>query len=238
MIEETKNGYYFRHEINDRLRSMLKEEADVCSSFALLDQFMKEEIENQKCQDSFTSSCEFLSLKGYYHIGKNVNIAPFVSIEGPVYIGDNVTISSHALIRPFTYIGDGCVIGHAAEIKHSILCDQAKVQSFTFVGDSVVGYGARVGSGTILSNRRFDQKEISLSILGQTLSTNSSFFGCILGDYARLGAGCVTLPGTLIGPYTFVHPNIVASGFIQEGVVCRRHASSLIIEEKEKQELL
>lgn len=237
MMEEEKNRYYFKQIKSDLLSSIFKEEDSVLTSFSKVDSLLLDVIDKKKLKENGGSNFEQVSLKGYYHIGKNTVIHPFVSIEGPVFIGDNVTISSHAMIRPFTFIGDGCVVGHASEIKHSVLFHEAKVQSFTFVGDSIIGHGARVGSGAILSNRRFDQKDISISIFNKHIATGTSFFGCVLGDYARIGAGCVTLPGTWIGPYSFIYPKVVASGFIKENVVCRFASSPLLVEEKEKQEL-
>ena len=35
-----------------------------------------------------------------------------------------------------------------------------------FVGDSILGKSARIGSGTILANRRFDQKNIGIRVNG------------------------------------------------------------------------
>ena len=42
------------------------------------------------------------------------------------------------------------------------------------------------------------------------------FFGSIIGDNSRLGANAVTLPGTFIGPYTWILPGVQARGFIEK----------------------
>lgn len=147
-------------------------------------------------------------------IGRNVKIHDNVIIEDHVIIGDNVEIMSHAYIRPYSIIGSNCVIGHCAEIKHSIIFPKAKVQSLTFVGDSIIGTSTRIGSGTIISNRRFDQKEIGVKINGKYCHLKSDFFGSIIGDSSRLGANCSCLPGTHIGKYTFILPMNRIKGFI------------------------
>lgn len=157
---------------------------------------------------------EFVSIEGNYIIGEGTKIHSNVSIEGPVIIGKNCTIQSGALIRPGTIIGDNCVVGHACEVKHSIVQNKAKVQSFTFIGDSIIGKSTRVGSGTILANRRFDQQNISIKIDGEKFDVGTDFFGAIIGDNTRLGANSTTLPGSFIGKYTWILPNVQVRGFI------------------------
>lgn len=118
------------------------------------------------------------------------------------------------MIRPGVVIGDNVVVGHSCEVKHSIVQNKAKVQSFTFIGDSIIGKSTRVGSGTILANRRFDQANIEIKINGEKYNTSSDFFGAIIGDNSRLGANVVTVPGTFIGPYTWILPTVQVRGFV------------------------
>ncbi len=119
-----------------------------------------------------------------------------------------------ALIRPGTIIGDGASVGHGSEIKHSILQNKAKVASLAFAGDTILGKSTRIGSGTILANRRFDQKNIEIKINGEKYNTGTDFFGSIIGDNTRLGANCTSLPGTCIGPYTWILPTIQVRNFV------------------------
>lgn len=154
-------------------------------------------------------------------IGAGTQIGENAVVQDHVIIGNNCTIMPHALIRPYTVIGDNCVIGHAAEIKHSIVMDKAKVQSFAFVGDSIIGESARIGSGTILANRGFSQKEIEVDVDGEMVSCGSDFFGAIVGEHSRLGANCTTQPGTLIGPHTWVFPATNVWGFIPRNKAVR-----------------
>ena len=44
-----------------------------------------------------------------------------------------------------------------------------KVASLDFVGDSILGKSTRIGSGCILANRRFDQKNIEIKIDGKKI---------------------------------------------------------------------
>ncbi len=157
---------------------------------------------------------EFCSITGNYFIDEGTKIHSNVTIQGPVLIGKNVEIQSGALIRPGTIIGDNASVGHASETKHCILQNKSKVASLSFVGDSILGKSTRIGSGTILANRRFDQKNINIKVDGQKIDTGSDFFGSVIGDNTRLGANVASLPGTFIGPFTWVLPGLQVRGFI------------------------
>ena len=152
---------------------------------------------------------------GDYYIGEGTVIYNDVTIIGPVYIGKNCECMPGAIIRPNTIIGDKCSVGHGSEVKHSVMFAGSKVASLSFVGDSVLGASARIGSGVITANRRFDQGDVTLkSPDGNLYEVGDSYFGLILGDSSRLGANCVTQPGTHIGPYTWVYPMTNVRGFI------------------------
>lgn len=175
-------------------------------------------------------------LEGDVKIGKNTIVGPYAVIEGPAMIGDGCVIRSNALIRPGTFIGNNVAIGHSAEVKNSIVFDDAKIASFVFAGDSIIGKGARLGSGTILGNRRFDQAAIEIKVAGKSYPSGTDKFGAIIGDYARLGAGVVTAPGTLVGKFSWIAGNCSLKGFIpkQKFVNVRQEIE---IRDKERTEL-
>lgn len=151
---------------------------------------------------------------GCYSVGRGTVIYNDVTIIGPVIIGEDCEIMPGAVIRPGTIIGHHCVIGHGCEIKHSVVQNYAKVQSMSFVGDCVIGRSARVGSGVITANRKFNQSNVTARSEEGRLDMGTSFFGCVLGDHSRIGANGVTQPGTLVGPYTWIYPGTVVRGFI------------------------
>lgn len=157
------------------------------------------------------------ALHGDYFIGEGTVIYDGVTILGPVYIGKNCEIMTGVTLRPGTILGDGCSVGHGSEIKRSVLMNGAKVASLAFVGDSVLGVSARIGSGVITANRKFDQSLVTVKIGGVKHGLHDDFFGCILGDSARLGANCVAQPGTHIGHHSWVYPLTCVRGFIPAG---------------------
>lgn len=169
-------------------------------------------------------------------IGEGTTIGENVVIEPPVIIGAHCTIMPHSLIRPYSIICDNVTIGHAAEVKHSFIMPNAKVQSFTFTGDSIIGKSARVGSGTILANRGFNQENIHIKTAGGDIDSGTDFLGCVIGDYARLGANSTTQPGTIIGQYSWVFPATNIWGIIPNGKRVRNE-KSLIISDNERCQL-
>ena len=154
------------------------------------------------------------TLYNAYYIDQGTVIYNDVTIIGPVYIGRNVEIMPGAVIRPYTIIGDNCSIGHGSELKHTVMFAGAKVASLSFVGDSVLGASARVGSGVITANRKFDQTNAAVKIDGIKHELETDYFGLVLGDSSRLGANCTTQPGTHIGPNSWVFPSICVRDFV------------------------
>jgi bifunctional UDP-N-acetylglucosamine pyrophosphorylase/glucosamine-1-phosphate N-acetyltransferase len=161
-----------------------------------------------------TMKSDAVHLYGNYSIGEGTVIYNDVTIIGPVFIGKNCEIMPGAVIRPYSIIGDNCSIGHGSELKRAVLYAGAKVASLAFVGDSVLGASARIGSGVITANRKFNQSDVKLKSGDALHDTGDSYFGLILGDSSRLGANCVTQPGTLIGPHTWIYPLTNVRGFI------------------------
>ncbi|HLD03629.1 MAG TPA: hypothetical protein VJC17_02540 [Candidatus Dojkabacteria bacterium] len=155
-----------------------------------------------------------LKISGKVRIGNNCRIGDYVVIEGPVYIGDNVEIGPGVFIRPGTIISDECVIGHAAEIKNSLMMAGSKASNHCFVGDSIIGANARIGGHCELANRKFDQQDILINYKNEKLPTKLDKFGLILGEAARLGGGVITAPGTTIGKGTFVSTGLFVSGYL------------------------
>lgn len=213
-MENFKLDYYFENIDNFAFKEVFKNATYPWEALANINSLLDELVVKPNKKENNGEIGEFVSIEGNYIIGEGTKIHSNVSIEGPVIIGKNCTIQSGALIRPGCIIGDNCVVGHSCEVKHSIVQNKAKVQSFTFIGDSIIGKSTRVGSGTILANRRFDQQNITIKIDGKKIDVGTDFFGAIIGDNTRLGANSTTLPGSFIGKYTWILPNVQIRGFV------------------------
>ena len=206
---ETNYNYYFKnYEDNEIFKKLLEGVENVWDIRTNAKKYLKTEIQEKNVKENNGKLLGNVNFIGNYYIGKGTKIYDGVTIEGPVYIGENVEIKPGAYIRPGSVISDNCSIGFNSEVKCAVLQKGAKVASLSFVGDSILGKSARIGSGVITSNRRFDQGNIS--------KTESDFFGLVLGDNSRMGANSVSFPGTFVGSYTWVFPLTQIHGFIPE----------------------
>ena len=139
-------------------------------------------------------------------------------------IGKNCEIRHGAYIRGQALLGDGCIVGHASEVKHSIMLDGAKAPHFAYVGDSILGNEVNLGAGTKLSNLAVNSEKnsetghrptIKISIDKRMVDTGLTKLGAVIGDDTQLGCNSVTNPGCLIGPGTLVYANAsVSKGFV------------------------
>lgn len=188
------------------------------------------------CENHGTAPGKAPAIHGAVYIGEGTKIYDDVCIIGPVYIGKNCEIGHGAVIRPNSIICDGCSIGHGSEVKHTVMFPGSKVASLAFAGDCVLGVSARIGSGVITANRKFDQSNATLRVDGEKIDLRDSFFGVILGDSARLGANCVTQPGTHIGHHSWIFPLTNVRGFIPSGTRVYEKRE-LVFEENEIVEL-
>lgn len=213
-MKELKLDYYFKELENFRFKDVFNNCTYPWEALANINEYIARFMEDKDMKINKAEVGEFCSITGNYFIDEGTKIHANVTIQGPVLIGKNVEIQSGALIRPGTIIGDNASVGHCSEVKHSILQDKSKVASLAFVGDSILGKSARIGSGVILANRRFDQKNITVKMDGLVMDTNTDFYGTIIGDNSRFGANATAVPGTFVGPYTWIFPTVQVRGFV------------------------
>lgn len=213
-MEELNLKYYFKSMTEFSEKEIFDNCVEVWEPLKKLKEYVNKKIVEKEIKVNKAQIGEFVSITGNYFIDEGTKIGANVTIQGPVIIGKNVEIAAGAFIRPYTIIGDGASVGHGSEVKHAIIQNKAKVASLAFVGDSILGKSTRIGSGIILANRRFDQKNITVKINGEKYDMQADFFGAVIGDSTRLGANSVTVPGTLIGPYTWILPAVQVRGFV------------------------
>ncbi|MGN0480811.1 MAG: UDP-N-acetylglucosamine pyrophosphorylase, partial [Lachnospiraceae bacterium] len=85
-------------------------------------------------------------------IAKSATVAPTASITGPCIIDKEAEVRHCAFIRGSAIVGKGAVVGNSTELKNVILFDKVQVPHYNYVGDSVLGYKAHMGAGSITSN--------------------------------------------------------------------------------------
>lgn len=205
-------SYFFERLEEFQYRELFENAQYPWEVLARVNPWLKDVLKDQGTMLGETrGDCHF---EGPYLVGEGTVLHHGACIQGPAILGRGCEVQSGALIRPGTVIGDNCVVGHGSEVKHSVLQNGAKVASLCFVGDSLLGRSARVGSGVIVANRKFNQTNIKAKSQEGRLDTGTDFFGCVLGDSSRIGANSVTQPGTFVGPNTWIYPGTVVRGFL------------------------
>ena len=139
-------------------------------------------------------------------IAKSAQIAPTAYIHGPAIIGENAEIRHCAFIRGKAIVGEGAVVGNSTELKNVILFNKVQVPHYNYVGDSILGYKAHMGAGSITSNVRSDKALVIVKNEKEKLATGMKKVGAMIGDNVEVGCGTVLNPGTVIGRNTNIYP--------------------------------
>ncbi len=161
-----------------------------------------------------------LSAEEYDHpsedvwIAKSAKVAPTANITGPCIIGPETEVRHCAFIRGKALIGAGCVVGNSTELKNVILFDQAKVPHYNYVGDSILGFQAHMGAGSITSNVKSDKTLVVIRDGEERFPTGLKKVGAMLGDRAEIGCNTVMNPGTVIGRDSSVYPTSCVRGTV------------------------
>jgi NDP-sugar pyrophosphorylase family protein len=173
---------------------------------------------NLKAQMATLAVEDGAPLEGFFHRGESVMVHESATVEegayliGPCYIGPRAVVRSGAYVREHSWICADAVVGHATEVKHSILLPGAKAPHFNYVGDSILGKDVNLGAGTKLSNLRNDGGEVHLRVDGERVASGLRKFGALLGEGAALGCNSVTNPGVVLGCNSVVWPNVTVTG--------------------------
>ena len=149
-------------------------------------------------------------------LARDVRVSPTATIAAPCIVGAGSEIRSGAFLRGSTLIGRGCVIGNSTEVKNAILFDGVKAPHFNYIGDSILGFGAHLGAGAILSNMRCDGAPIVLRTT-PPISTKRRKLGSVIGDGCEIGCHAVLNPGTILGRGSIVYPLTSVRGVHPEG---------------------
>ena len=147
-------------------------------------------------------------------VHKTAVIAPSAYVGAPAIIGPNSEIRHCAYVREASLVGDGCVVGNSVELKNVILFDGVQVPHFNYVGDSILGYKAHMGAGSITSNFKSDASLITIRNGDENMETGLQKVGAMLGDYAEIGCNSVLNPGTVVGKNSTIYPTSCVRGVV------------------------
>ena len=152
-------------------------------------------------------------------IAKSAKVAPTAYINGPCIIGEEAEVRHCAFIRGKAIVGNNAVVGNSTELKNVILFNRVQVPHYNYVGDSILGYRAHMGAGSITSNVKSDKKLVVVKNEKEKIETGLKKFGAMLGDNVEVGCNSVLNPGSVIGRNTNIYPLSSVRGIVPENSI-------------------
>ena len=149
-------------------------------------------------------------------ISKTAKVYPTAYVGGPCIVDHDAEIRHCAFIRGSAIVGKNSVVGNSTEIKNAILFDNVQVPHYNYVGDSILGYKAHMGAGSITSNVKSDKKLVQVKDPEEVIDTGMKKMGAILGDNVEIGCNTVLCPGTIVGRESIIYPSSTVRGVIPE----------------------
>ena len=147
-------------------------------------------------------------------IARDAKIFPSAYIGAPCIIDHEAEVRHCAFIRGSAIVGKGAVVGNSVELKNVVLFDKVQTPHYNYVGDSVLGYKAHMGAGSITSNVKSDKTLVVVKEPGDPHETGRKKFGAILGDNVEVGCNSVLNPGTVVGRRSNIYPTSCVRGVI------------------------
>ena len=147
---------------------------------------------------------EYLPFGPEVWVHRTAHVAPTASITGPCIIGPEAEVRHCAFIRGSALVGAHCVVGNSVELKNVILFDNVQTPHYNYVGDSILGYKAHMGAGSITSNVKSDKTHVAVT------------------DGVEVGCNSVLNPGSVIGRGSRVYPLSSVRGTVPAASIYKR----------------
>ncbi len=176
---------------------------------------------------------KFQEVKEHVWIAKSANVYPTAYINGPCIIDEDAEVRHCAFIRGKAIVGKGAVVGNSTELKNVILFNKVQVPHYNYVGDSILGYKAHMGAGSITSNVKSDKKHVVIHVRDEKIETGLKKMGAMLGDHVEVGCNTVMNPGTVIGKNSNVYPTSMVRGFVPENSIFKKDGTVVLKENRD-----
>ncbi len=155
-------------------------------------------------------------------IAKSARIAPTACLNGPLIVDEGAEIRHCAYIRGNAVVGKKAVVGNSTELKNVVLFNMVQVPHYNYVGDSILGYKAHMGAGSITSNVKSDKTLVVVKTGDEEIATGLKKMGAMLGDCVEIGCNSVLNPGTVIGKNSNVYPTSCVRGVIPSCAIYKK----------------
>ena len=157
---------------------------------------------------------EYTEIEPTVWVHKTAKVAPTAFLGAPCIIGADTEVRHCAFIRGSALVGNGCVVGNSVELKNVILCDDVQVPHYNYVGDSILGYKAHMGAGSLTSNIKSDKTPVVVKSGTESMETGLIKFGAMVGDHVEVGCNSVLNPGTVVGRNSNIYPLSCVRGVV------------------------
>lgn len=151
-------------------------------------------------------------------VAKSAKVAATACLNGPLIVDEEAEIRHCAFVRGNAIVGKKAVVGNSTELKNVVLFNRVQVPHYNYVGDSVLGYKAHMGAGSITSNVKSDKTLVVIKGMEEashfSIETGLKKMGAMLGDCVEVGCNSVLNPGTVIGKHSNVYPTSCVRGVI------------------------
>jgi acetyltransferase-like isoleucine patch superfamily enzyme len=140
-----------------------------------------------------------------------VRIHPTADVSPRAQIGDGVQIWHQAQVREGASIGRNCIVGKGVYVDFDVhIGDNCKLQNGAFLyHGATLEDGVFVGPGAILTN---DRQPRAINPDGSLKAADDWQVGPIQVGYgASIGAGCIILPGVVIGRFAMTGAGAVVT---------------------------
>ncbi len=171
---------------------------------------------------------EYTLVKENVWIHKTAKVFESAYLGAPLIIGANTEVRHCAFIRGSALVGENCVVGNSTELKNVILFDNVQVPHYNYVGDSILGYKAHMGAGSITSNVKSDKTLVVIKG-EEKLPTNLKKVGAFLGDNVEVGCNSVLNPGTVVGKNSNIYPLSSVRGVVPSNSI---YKNGIIVDKK------
>lgn len=171
------------------------------------------------------------TLEGYDEVApqvwvhKTATVAPTAYLGAACIIGPETEVRHCAFIRGSALVGTNCVVGNSVELKNVILFDNVQTPHYNYVGDSILGYRAHMGAGSITSNVRSDKVHVVIHCGAKPIDTGRKKVGAMLGDFVEVGCNSVLNPGAVIGRNSIIYPTSCVRGVLAENSIHKNNGT-------------
>jgi UDP-N-acetylglucosamine diphosphorylase/glucosamine-1-phosphate N-acetyltransferase len=202
-IEKTPISEIGEYAITDTIQKMIEKGANITNittrrtwidavhSWDLLkaNTILLGKIEEMKVSGSIEKGAVTI---GNVAIGDNSVVRSGSYIVGPVIIGKNCNIGPNTTILPSTAVGDNCSISSFTEIENSIIMNDTRIGTGSYISKSIIG------SNNIIGPHFVTEVGKNLNIEMKGILHHADELGSVIGDNNIIGNAVLVRAGKMI----------------------------------------